>query len=359
MAELIVNFEFFVRLFTVLSTLADGQATDLRIQGDLSLGVSDADAVVVATALLVLVATINVALAALQIGDRSSWSRSARAFFVARDAQSIAVLAGATSLSLAATRIQQAPGTALLLLLIACVTIMAGRAISEPRGVTELTFRKEQLSLDLSAQKRSLEEALEDYGFTPYRAKPVPPLSALLLVKTSGVLAAAGAGTAGVVVVVILGTASSRWEDITVGAGLLIVATFVLIASLYTFAYYIFFVPCIVFEYFRVRDWKRRTRLAGLLYTALALAWIASVLTSGFTSPPLGEESVMALIVALPPVVMPPLLLAGARLLRRAPGRATVLLVPSILSFEMAESTKEITAVEAELNALLSAQDPR
>ena len=349
-AETLVNAASLVRVTTWAAGGSPSSGEELAVDWALDLGITDADAVVVGTALLLLVATVNVALAALRIGDSSSWSRSVHAFFLARDAETIAVLAGATTVALALTRLADSVGTGLLLLLIALVTIIAGRAMGGPSGHAEVILRLDALRESVSVRRRALERALRPFEHRG-RVETTEFRSANALgFRFAATLVVGNLLSAVLVALLLLSGSPVGWETASLTDWTLVILLVVLpLFALYLLISTIAVVTLVGAEYSRAHEWRRRSRFLAWTYVVVVAAHLvlsASVLA---TTPERAESVVSSALIALPPVIVPPVIRAVGRRVRWLPGRTLAIIVPAVIRVQIREDEERVSRAEAEL----------
>lgn len=120
-------------------------------------GIDNADAAVIVTALLLLVATMNVALAALLIKDNDTITGSVRAFTWARIAAGAGSVAAVISVALSLTRIATSPPLFVVLSFVTLLTIVLTGSIEPREELPQLQLRKADLERKLSTLKLGIQ----------------------------------------------------------------------------------------------------------------------------------------------------------------------------------------------------------
>jgi len=113
-------------------------AQKLPDEWHLTAGIGTADAVVIVTALVLLVATLNVALAAFFIKDRSTIARSVVAMSWAEIATTAGTLAATVSVALTITRLPESPALAVIAAVLTSVTILLTGSIPNVKSRMQL-----------------------------------------------------------------------------------------------------------------------------------------------------------------------------------------------------------------------------
>lgn len=145
----------------------------------LDLGVSTPDVVVIVTALLVLVATLNVALAAFLIKDEDTVTGSVKAFTWASVAAFTGRASGAISFTLALTRLPEDLPLGLLLLGLTAMTVTLTGSITPRERLPQYTLRDADLTLRRDAAAAALSRY--DVDLVRRRSKRQPTLPRLAL----------------------------------------------------------------------------------------------------------------------------------------------------------------------------------
>jgi hypothetical protein len=270
--ELIVNYRPYAAFVTL-----EQSSTAKPSAWAFGVGISDSDCVVLLTSFVLLVATMNVALAAMQIGDRKSFSKSIRALSWADMSRVASALVGGASIALTLTRVGTNLGIFLVLTVVSIVVVLVGGSVTPDRSPTLQKVEKERLLrklMDLQARVRETRLRYRIVGtvgakaFSPagYGARLLGPLlgvTAFISALVTGFSILAGQGKS-------LGSSSSEILASLVAIFMLTLVQGILYLGLQTFRMYAY-----------CRGWHRIQITLLVAILGIAAAIVVGLVVSG------------------------------------------------------------------------------
>lgn len=314
-----------------------------------SVGIDNADAAVIGTALLVLVATFNVALGTTDIGAARTPLESLRAASWRQAALLISLSAGVTSLALALTRFAETPGLGIVLVALAVLTILSGGTmLSRTDSRTPLLFRRALISERYEALDRT-RLTLVDRFFTvsdehKLRSKTYGQVAlGLWTVLSAAVIAMLTVAPAAIKLNISGSLTACAWGELGQNLAQLYLAVLMLST--------IFTLLTLVDVYFWSRHQRRLFILLVVVHAVVVVFWLGAAiwLSLGDTDSGRWLED---LALALGPPGIPLALLGSAALFRRGPGRQVPAFVHSAALVDQANLSTELADIETRLAAL-------
>jgi hypothetical protein len=242
-------------------------------------GIQSADATVGVTALLLLVASVNIAVAATSSADDRRLSQQQVAdHFWSRSMGRVVEGAGATAVVISASQVTSAPGLAVILVAISSIAILMSSATIE-RSDEKLSrgFQWHDTGARLTAVRKARRKADKEF---PAHIKPGTP--AKRLAKSIGWMLALGflvcAAVVGEYTTSYPLTGISKSDALELGLFVLLVATFTAI-------------PCVSMVMLAVARWRAEVlarpsvevRLLRTAFWAIPVCWTAALLSANAT----------------------------------------------------------------------------